>query len=527
MNKKTLQISAGIIFVIGGIVTAIFFQRLNNKEPYELVAVQKGTIVQEISASGKVESPTKVNLRFKNSGMLVVLNAMVGKKFSAGQLLAKQDTTELDTRVAEIQADIDLQKAKLDQLLRATSPEDINIVETAVSNAEIAITNAKQTLEDAKRNLIVEIKDAYTKSDDAVRVKADQLFNNPKSSSPQLSFSYPDTQLETDVEWERLLIESTLNAWLESLNTISTKNDLSFATALVDKNTDQINSFLNKIATIISAISPNTNLSKITITKWENDVSTARKNLNVAISNISDAKKNINTKEAGLKTAEGNLKTAQNKLVLKRAPARPQDIAVYEAKISRDQASIQKTQAQIQDRIIVAHSSGIVTKISGEVGKVIGPNVTVISLVPSGVLQVNLNVLVDDMANIKLGQEARITLDALEGKEFGGKVVTIDRTETIIGGKAHYKTTVLFDKEDEQIKHGMIANIRIKTASSENTLFVPVNAIQKKDGKKIVQVLEMNQVVEKEVTTGLQNDGGMIEITSGLLGGEQVILAKK
>ena len=445
MSKKTLYITLGAIFIIGGIAIAIFFQRFN-----------KSIVVQEVSASGKVELPTQIDLRFKNSGKLVILNARVGEKFSAGQLLAKQDTAKLNAQIAEIQTDIDLQKAKLDQLLGGASAEDINIAEMAVSNAETAIANARQALEDAKKNLINKLKDAYTKSDDAVRGKADQLFDNPKSYSPQLSFVYPDSQLETDVEHERLSIESVLNAWLESLNAISTQSDLSSAAALADKNTDQINSFLNKIALIVSSLTPSSNLSKTTINKWEDDISTARKNVNAAISNLSAAEENINTKEARLKTAEDDLKTAQNKLILKKAPARSQDIAVYEAKISQDRASMQKIQIQIQDLIIIAPSSGIVTKISGEVGKVVGPGVTIVSLVPSGVFQIKLNVAEDDIINVKLGQEARIILDALKGKEFSGKVVTIDRA----------KTTVVIDEEDERIKPGMTANVWIKTATS-------------------------------------------------------------
>lgn len=446
MNKQALYITIGVVFVIGGIVTAIFFQ---------FAAVQKGTIVQEISASGKVEPSTKIDLRFKNSGKLVVLNARVGEKFSAGQLLAKQDTTKLDTLVAELQAGIDLQKAKLDQLLGGASTEEINIAETAVSNAETAIANVQQALEDAKKNLINKLKDAYTKSDDAVRGKTDQLFNSPRSSSPQLSFAYPDSQLESDVEWERLLIESALNAWSESLNAISMQSDLSSAVVLADKNTDRINSFLNKIALIINALPPDFNSA---ISKWKNNIFTARKNVNAAISNLSTAEESINTKEARLKTAEGDLKTAQNKLILKKTPARSQDVAVYEAKISQARASMQKIQAQIQDRIIIAYSSGIVTQINGEVGKVVGPDVTIVSLVSSGVFQIKLNMTENDIVNVRLGQEARIMLDAFKGKEFSGKVVTIDRT----------KTTVLFDKEDEQIRSGMTANVWIKTAASKN-----------------------------------------------------------
>jgi HlyD family secretion protein len=484
MSKKTLYVTAGVVFIIGGMATTVFFQRLD-KAPYELVAVKKGTIVQEVSASGKVESPTKTDLRFKNSGTLVALNAMIGKKVSAGQLLAKQDATELEARVIELQADIDLQKAKLDQLLSGASTEDIHLAETAVSNAETAVTNAQQALEDAKKNLIDKLKDAYTKSDDAVRGKADQLFNNAKGSSPQLSFITPDSQFEIDIEWERFLIESALNAWLQSLNTISTQSDLSLATALTNKNTNQIHSFLNKIAPIISVLTPNYNLSKATINAWENDIFAARKNVNLAISNFSAAEENVHTKEARLKTAEGNLKTAQNKLDLKKTSPRSQDIAVYEAKISRDRALLQKIQTQIQDLIIIAPSLGMVTKISGEIGTVVSPDVTIVSLISSDVFQIKLNIAENNIVHVRPGQETRIVLDTVKGKEFNGKVATIDRAETIVGKSVYYKTTILFDKEDERIKPGMTANVWIKTATSENTIFVPSARYGKKTVKKL------------------------------------------
>ena len=91
----------------------------------------------------------------------------------------------------------------------------------------------------------------------------------------------------------------------------------------------------------------------------------------------------------------------------------------------------------------------------------------------------------------------------------------------------YYQTTILFDKTDERVRSGMTANIWIKISSSEETLFIPVSAIQKKEGKKIVKILSGKQIIEKEVVTGIKNDKGMIEIISGISEGEQVILSTK
>lgn len=512
MNKKNFFIIAGIIVVIGGIVTTLFIKQDNNV-PYELATVQKGNIIQEVSASGKVESPTKIDLHFRSSGKMIAMSTKVGNKVSAGQVLAKQDTAQLDAQVSEMQAGIDLQKSKLNQLLSGASTEDINVSETALENA-------KQALEDAKYNLIDKLKNSYTKSDDAVRGKSDQLFSNSKTSNPQLVFITSDSQLENDAEWGRMLIELTLKEWVESLNAVSVKSDLLSATTIANKNTGQIKSFLEKTALLVNALTPNSNISQTTIDKWKTDISTARTNMDTVISNLLSAEENLKIKEAGLKTAE-------SQLALKKAPIRSSDIAVYQSQISQAEASLQKTQTQREDLIISAPSSGVVTEVNGDVGEIVGPEKTVVSLATGGALQIKLDVVEDNIVNVRAGQEARITFDSVEKEEFSGKVVAIDPAETIIGGAVYYKTTVLFEKKDERIRSGMTANVWIKTAVSENTLLVPVSAVQNKNGKKIIQILEGKQTIDKEITTGIKNDVGMIEITSGVSMGEQVVLGNK
>lgn len=509
MNKKGLFIGLGFVTIlIGGGV--LFLQRFNSA-PYLLATVEKGNIVQEVSATGKVESPTKIDLRFKGSGKLVSLNAKVGERVTAGKLLAKQDTTQLDAQVKEMQAGIDLQKAKLNQLLGGTLPEDVSISETAVINAE-------QSFLDAKRNLVDKLQGAYTRSDDAVRAKSDQLFDNPKTSTPQLIFNFPyDMQLEADVEEARVLIELALNQWAEELDVISMDGDLSLSTILANKNTAQIKAFLVNEALIVNALTPSTKITQTTIDKWKTDISTARTNIDTAISNLLAAEENLRTKESALKTAK-------NQLALKIAPIRSSDVAVYQAQIAQAEASLEKIEAQRRDLMIYAPVSSVVTSVRGEAGEMVGPDVVIVSLASGGALQIKLNVVEDKIVNVRIGQKARITFDAIENQEFGGKVVAIDPAETIVGGAVYYQTTILFDKVDERIRSGMTASVWINTATSNDVLFVPASAIQSKDGKKIVQVLIGEQIIKREVVTGVENDAGMIEIVSGLSLGEQVIL---
>ncbi len=509
-NKYSLII--GLIIIIFGVVGFVFFKRIQG-DTYEIVTVKKGDIVEEVSANGKVESQTNIDLRFKNSGKLVEVNTKVGGKVYTGQLLAKQDTTQLDAQVLEMQSGIDLQKAKLNQLLSGASQEDINIYETAVINGE-------QSLEDSKKNLIDKIKNAYTKSDDSVRGKSDQLFSNPRNTNVQLIFVTTDSQLENNIETQRFLIETMLNNWSESLKVISTQSNLQSIVSLTNQNLNEIKLFLDNLSLVVNSLTIYSNISQVTIDKWKTDISTARANIDIAISNISLAEENFKTKE-------GSLKTAQNQLTLKKVGVRPSDIAVYEAQISQAEASLQKTLAQRRELLIYAPLAGTVTHVNGEIGENIGVDTAIVSFATNGALQVKLNIVEDKIVNIKTGQESRITFDAIGGENFGGKVIAIDPSETIVGGTVYYQTTIIFDKADERIKSGMTANVWIRVAFSEDTLFVPISAIQNKNSKKFIKILDGKLIVEKEVVTGIKNDSGMIEIISGVSLGEQVILGNK
>lgn len=523
--NRTIIIIIGIVVLAGGFISYRYF-RSANESPYQLATVQKGDLTQEVSASGKVAPPTTIDLQFKNSGKLTVLNAKVGKKVAAGQLLAKQDTGVLDAQLAEMQAGIDVQKAKLDQLNAGATPEDIQLAETGV-------TNAQQVVDDAKQNLVDKLQDAYTKADDAVRGKADQLFTNPQSYSPHLNFFVIDSSLQNDIEWSRLLIEGNdFRVWKPYLDQLTINSDFTEYASTTRKYLGDIKVFLDKLALALN--NPNNmyvvgGTQATTPSNWKTDISTARTNVNTALSNLSAA-------EEKLKTAKSSLKTSQDQLIVKKAPVRFPDVALYEAQIRQAEAQMQKIQAQIQENILTAPASGVITEVNGNLGESIKSDAVVVRIIPTGVLQVDVNISEADIVGIKVGQEAKITLDAFGDQvSWPGKVSQIDPAETIVGGAIYYKTTVLFVDHDERIKPGMTTNVWIKSAHKEGVLYIPAEAVKEKRGQEptdsrlypYVQVLEGSQIKEKDVQTGMKGENGTIEIISGLNEGEQVILSTK
>ncbi len=481
MRKKTLFITIGAIVIIS-IIGFIIWK--NNNIPSELISVKRGTLVQDVSATGKVEFPTKIDLHFKNSGKLVSINTGTGKKVLAGQILAKQDTAELDAQVSEMKAGIELQQAKLDQLLGGASDEEVSLSQITLEQTK----NTQETL----------INNAYQ-----------NLLNSTPEAVPE----------EEEDNYIAPTISGTYNIGKEGKITIETYNS--------SGGTSYTLSGLTTGTGLANTITPQPLGNSGLYIKFPSDPSTLSTNWVIEIPNkkASNYLANYNAYQSALSQAKSLIDQRTAELALKKAPARSLDIAVYQAQVNQAKALLQKIQSQRNELIILAPSSGLITKINGEIGEIINPDKPVVSFVAENVLQIKLNIIEDKIVNVKVGQEAEITFDAIENQKFSGKMVSIDPAETEIQGAVYYETTIIFDKVDEHIKSGMTANVLIKTEVKENALFIPVSAIRIKDNKKYVQILENKKTINRDVTTGIKNSAGMIEIISGLEEGEQVMVS--
>lgn len=481
---------------------------------YIFKEVVEGSIREEVSASGNVEPPARLDLHFKGAARLVSLPVAVGDTVSAGDTLAAQDVAQLSADLEQAQAGIDVANARLEQLVTGATLEDIQLAETAVANATQGVADAKEILVDV-------LQDAYTKVDDAISNKVDQLLLGPKSANPQLSFAVTNTQLKSTVESERVSLGPVIAAWGNEVKNIPLSGTVETFSDEAKTILQRTKLFLGTVADAANLANPSGSLTQATIDKWKTDISTARTNINASLTSITAADK-------ALQIATGTWLTAKDQLALIKAPARPTDIALRQAEIRQAEAAKAKSTAALRDATLVAPSSGIVVDTNGHVGEVVGPETTVVSLIPKGALEIKLNVSENDIVHVSVGQDATITLDAFgNGVVWQGKVVAIDPAETVIGGAVYYKTTVLFSNEDSRVRSGMTADVLVDTATKENTLLIPVSALSESGGMHAVEVMKNGSLVTQTVEVGIRDRNGMVEILSGLSVGDRVVVGVK
>lgn len=507
LKKKWVKIFLGIIVII---IILFFLFGSKKAEPYEFIVAEKGSLIQEVDVTGKIKPVSEVELAFKNGGKIGQTYVNVGDRVFSGQTLLRLDNGDSYAQLQWAEAQLKAQQAKLDELKRGSRPEEIQI-------KIIGVENAKKSLTDAKQGVIDKIQDGYIKSDDAIRNKSDQLFNNPRSEHPDLKLSNSGSQSEIDLEWKRFVIEKMFAPWKISLDNLSIDKNLESDILTAKKNLTDVKLFLESLAFILNETSAGPSFTQTTLDGWKSDVSTARTNISTTIINLSTA-------EEKMRTADSSLSLAEEELALEKAGTTSEQIRAQEAEVEKAQADISRYQAELSKTIIYSPISGIITKQEGKVGEIISANTNIISVMSDSAYQIEVNIPEADISKIKIGDKAKFTLDSY-GDEvvFIAVVIKIDPAETVIEGVSTYKTTLQLEKNDERIRSGMTANLDIMTAQKENVIAVPQRAVISKDGDKFVRTLDGENVVEKIVKTGLRGSNGDIEILSGLNEGDKVI----
>ena len=122
--------------------------------------------------------------------------------------------------------------------------------------------------------------------------------------------------------------------------------------------------------------------------------------------------------------------------------------------------------------------------------------------------------------HIEAGQPVGIQIDALSGDPI---VAAVSRVSPIVDPQTGtFKITIeIFDK-DRRIKPGMFGRISVVYDVHEHALQIPRSALVEETDTLSVFVAEDGTAVRKNVITGYGNKG-MIEITSGIEDGEQVV----
>lgn len=275
------------------------------------------------------------------------------------------------------------------------------------------------------------------------------------------------------------------------------------------------------------------------------------------------AKQEYDSKKAAWESAEAMLVQAQAKVEQAKAQ---QDSA--EKRISQNQANLTRVSDVLQKTTYEAPFDGVITNLPVREGEtvVIGiqnsPGSTLMTLADMSVITAEVKVDETDIVNVKMGQPADVTIDAIPRKIFHGTVTEIGdnaivRSTGVSTSQAtstseeakDFKVVVTLSDPPADLRPGLSATAKITTATRNNIVTIPIQALTVRtqadlapakdakgsvqaaapvDGSKQKQEIQGVFVIRNKKAEFVPVDTGIsgttdIEVIKGLQEGDEVI----
>jgi HlyD family secretion protein len=188
----------------------------------------------------------------------------------------------------------------------------------------------------------------------------------------------------------------------------------------------------------------------------------------------------LTTKEA-LDRAENDVRVREREIELRQS-----EISMQTTRIRQSNADLENAKYNLSQVTIDSPIDGIVTKRNIELGEtvVIGTmnnaGTVLLTIADMSVIETELEVDETDIPNLKLGQVAKITIDALPDKTFTGKVTEIGNSPITAAASTtratNFKVVVTVDGQIPEVRPGFTCTADITTATREDVLAIPIQA---------------------------------------------------
>jgi len=225
--------------------------------------------------------------------------------------------------------------------------------------------------------------------------------------------------------------------------------------------------------------------------------------------------------------AENAVKEAESELQSARLGSPKNVIESKERQLQETNLQLELKRKDLEDTVLKAPFSGRVSKIHVERGEIISGEAVsasqeILRLIDTSRLFAEITVDEVDIAQLKVGQRAEVTIDAYADEIFSGKVVYIAPETTTSQGLVVVEVKIELEKADPRLKPGFTASADVIVEEARNVVFLPIEAVNETERGSFVMVSEEGSPTRREVTLGI-SDGTNVEIKRGLEEGDAVL----
>jgi HlyD family secretion protein len=249
-----------------------------------------------------------------------------------------------------------------------------------------------------------------------------------------------------------------------------------------------------------------------------------RKDGLVPVAELDSATAGADTAAAQVRSAEAALRRLQ------------QAREAAERRVAETRADSTRVADILAKTDILAPISGVVTRLPVQEGEMVVMGIqgqlgtTLMTISDLAAIDAEVKVAEADVLRIQLGQTASVTMEAIPGSSFAGRVVEIGASALPVTGTGaaarEFRVKIRLDHPDPRLRPGLTCDAEVLTAERQNVLVVPLQAVvvrPDKDGRDLTGVFvpEGRAVRFRPVTTGLI--GGLDIEVSGVNEGTVVV----
>ena len=408
---------------------------------YSRAVVTRGALEETVYGSGTTSARNQTNVLAEAEGTLTDLRVSVGDAVKAGDILAVMTNADLDDTITDLEFDLwELD----DQILSTSAGSKVTTIEAPAAGRVVAI---------------------YAEAgDDALAVFRREGALAIISTDGRMKVELNDVDTASGVSLGEKLTVTGETFIAEGTVVDLTRQGTSLTLTIQDDS-------LPLGETVTVARQNGTTLG----------TSTLEVNKPMAVSSyggtIESVKVSVGDK---VKRADTLFKLTDSPLTLK----------IENLRLQREAAakSLEEAKQQRENLIVVAPCDGTIATLGISEGDEISSGAMLCSILEGE--DMNLTIAVDelDVVEVEVGQKVKITVDALSDAEMDGEVYKIAPVGSNSGGVTTYDVELTFDAEGSGVRSGMNATGEITVASTDSTLYVPVEALMTIDNDTYLMV---------------------------------------
>lgn len=243
-------------------------------------------------------------------------------------------------------------------------------------------------------------------------------------------------------------------------------------------------------------------------------------------------------------------------------------LAAAQKRVALASANLKRAADLLQRTFAISPIDGVVTNLPVRVGETVVPGIQnspaslIMTIADMSLITAEVKVDETDIVNVKLGQQADVTIDAMPDKVFKGKVIEIGNTailrstglaasQSAISSQEakDFKVVIALENPPAEIRPGLSCTAKITTATRDKVLTIPIQAltvrqkgdleaprqgveaatppdpVRERERRKEIQgvfVVSGEKAQFREVKTGITGATD-IEVLEGLNEGEEII----